>query len=87
VSSGLGPIHLSSGFSGTVLVNQMTGSIYQRTTGNVVSEIAPFSFNSGINSKFSAGFNIPITGLNRIGLSLYSGLSGIRGLTLMVAGF
>jgi hypothetical protein len=87
VTSGRGPLHLSSGYSGVPLVNQMTGSLYYRDLSNVITEITPFSFNSGLNSKVSGNFARTIPSLSRIGLSLYSGLSGLRGLTFMVAGF
>ena len=87
VSSGLGPAHLAFGYSGNPLFNLMTGNIYQRDLNNVVTEIAPFNFNSGLFSKVSGNFSVNVPALSRVGISLYSGLSGIKGLTFMVAGF
>ncbi len=77
VQSGTGP--LNSG--------PLSGDIYQRGTGNNKVVITTFSFDSGIFYKQVGGFNLPVSGDSRIGFDIFSGLSGIRQLTVGALGY
>lgn len=86
VSSGTGPYHRISGNSGEAIMSPLVGSIYQRDNANNVSTVAIFTFNSGQLFKTSGNYSQTITGGNRLGLSIASGLSGIGGLTIGLFG-
>lgn len=87
IASGTGPAHFSSGSSGTPIMTPLTGNWYQRGTGNTTGLIAQFSFNSGVIYLQNSVNNITVSGLSRIGLNLFSGLSGIQGVTFSLFGY
>lgn len=86
-STGVGGAHQNSGASGLILQYPLTGSFYQRDSNNNTSTITGFTFDSGIFFKVSGFVSTIVTGLNRVGLSVVSGLSGIQNLTFSLNGF
>lgn len=86
IYSGRGPAYLSSGVSGVPLWGPLSGSYYQRSTGNQVTNIVDFSFTSGIIYKESGDYNVTISGGNRVGINIYSGLSGLQSVTFGIFG-
>lgn len=90
VNSGRGPGHLNSGASGLQYFRPLTGEIYQRDTLNNKSTLFGFSFNSGqiySGSGFDSSSYLSFVGSNRLGVDIFSGLSGISNVTIGVFGF
>jgi hypothetical protein len=86
IETGRGPAHLNSGASGILVWSPLTGRFYQRTTAN--NKI--FGGNFGINSGelfISKPISYNVTGDNRFGLDLISGLSGLYGLSISLLGY
>jgi hypothetical protein len=73
---------INSGTSGSYL----SGSLYQRTPGNVKTPFVDFSLNSGLYFYASGGFAQPITGMNRVGMDLYRVVQGMTGLSVGIFG-
>jgi len=73
---------VNSGASGAFL----SGSLYQRTTGNAKVPFVNFSLNSGRYIYISGGLNQPISGMNRIGIDIYRVVPGMTGLSVGVFG-
>jgi membrane-bound inhibitor of C-type lysozyme len=86
IYSGRGPAYLSSGASGVPLWGPLSGSYYQRSKDNQVTNIVDFSFTSGIIYKESGNYNVTISGGNRVGINIYSGLSGLQSVTFGIFG-
>jgi hypothetical protein len=83
--SGIGPAHLSSGASGDLVNSPLTGNIYQRTVLNEKIIGNTFGIDSG-QYYISLPVSYLITGDNRIGIDILSGLSGLKGLTINILG-
>jgi hypothetical protein len=64
-----------------------SGSFYQRTTGNALSSVTGFELSAGQYYGLSGLVSIPMTGNNRLGITVNSILSGCRGITLAAYGF
>lgn len=78
---------LNSGASGIPLFGPLTGRFYQRGINNDKVSIAPFSFNSGVIYQETFLPNLQVSGLSRIGIDIYSGLSGIGGVSFGLFGY
>lgn len=63
-----------------------SGSFYQRTPTNAKTRFIDFSLNSGVFFRASGGYNQTVTGLNRIGLDIYTIGTGITGLSVGLFG-
>jgi hypothetical protein len=64
----------------------LSGSFYQRTSTNIRTAFVDFYLNSGVYYYASGGFSQPITGCNRVGLSIYKTVTGMTGVTLAAFG-
>lgn len=63
-----------------------SGSFYQRTPTNGKSNFVAFSLNSGMYWSGAGNFVQEISGMNRVGLDIYSIGTGITGLTVGLFG-
>lgn len=86
--TGLGPMHLTSGYSGEAIMTPLTGRIYMRSPENPASKIslANFWLNSGEYYKESVVTPILMSGKSIIGMDMYSGLSGIEDVSIVLFG-
>jgi hypothetical protein len=80
-SSGVGGAHQTSGASGAVLQYPCVGEFYQRTTGNSTGLISSFTFNSGLLFQKASIANFATASDARIGLNIFSGISGAQNMT------
>lgn len=72
----------TSGTRGTI-----SGNLYQRTTANSKVNLSSFVLNSGAFFYGSGGFNTVISGMNRVGIDIYTLGTGFTGLSVGVFGF
>jgi hypothetical protein len=88
INTGRGGAHFTSGASGAILQYPLSGRFLQRATGGSTSLISNFSFDSGLLYKELLLPNtVLVTGRNRVGIDIFSGLSGIAGVTFSIFGF
>ena len=85
--SGRGGVHLNSGASGLLLNYPLVGQLYQRTPQNNAIQFASFTFNSGELYQVSGASNVQLSGNNRLGINILSGLSGIQGFSVGLYGY
>lgn len=71
----------SSGIGGS-----LSGLMYQRTTLNEKVQILPFSFENGIYFKSEKGYSQVISGMNRVGIDIFSVSTGVTGFTVGIFG-
>ena len=86
-TSGVGGAHQNSGASGLILQYPMTGNFYTRDQSNVTTTITGFTFDSGILFKSSGITSTTVPALNRVGLSIVSGLSGVANISFSLNGY
>lgn len=63
-----------------------SGSFYQRTPTNTKTTFVDISLNSGLFFTANGGYNQEISGMNRLGIDIYSIGTGITGLSVGIFG-
>jgi hypothetical protein len=64
----------------------LSGSLYQRNTNNVKTEIAAFSLLSGSYFNAAGGFNRTVSGMHRVGVDIFRLATGITGVSVGLFG-
>jgi hypothetical protein len=64
----------------------LSGTLYQRGITNTKTTIADFTFESGVLYKASGGFNVTVTGHNRLGIDITNIITGIRDFSIGIFG-
>lgn len=65
---------------------RLSGALYQRNTINVKTQIVPFSFESGMHFTGQGGFNQTVSGMNRVGVDIFSLMTGVTGISIGLFG-
>ncbi len=66
---------------------RLSGTFYQRNQNNIKTQIVPFSFESGMFFSGKGGFTQTVSGMNRVGLDLFSSMTGVTGVTFGLFGY
>ena len=65
---------------------RLSGAFYQRSQTNAKTQITPFSFESGMHFTGQGGFSQTISGMHRVGVDIFSLMTGITGISVGLFG-
>ena len=84
---GSGVLYRTSGASGLAINVPYTGNIYQINSSNTQTNSFGFSYETGLTYKNISIDNMILSGYNRVGLGIVSGISGAQNLNIGVFGY